>query len=182
MPRLFVAVDLPDGIKAAVAALCHGLPGVRWLKPDHLHLTIRFIGEIDEMVFAAIRHGLTGEGLEAFACHLEGVGCFPPKGRPKVLWTGVHAEAGLIKLQAKVESDLQRIGLPPEEKKFVPHITLARPKDLKQAELANYMNTHNQFQTSPFSVQNFHLYSSVLTAKGAIHTLEHSYLLPALTG
>lgn len=178
MPRLFISVDLPDDIKKALSALGQGLPGVRWLRPEHLHLTIRFIGEVDEVVFATIREGLTGEGLAPFACHLQGVGYFPPRGRPRVIWAGVHAEAGLFALQARVESDLRRIGLPPEEKKFVPHITLARPKDLQPAAADKYLNTHHLFQSSSFSIQSFHLYSSVLTAKGAIHTLEQSYGLP----
>ncbi len=177
MPRLFVAVDLPDDIKTALTALGHGLPGVRWLTPEHLHLTIRFIGEIDARLFAVIREGLTGQGLPSFVCRLQGVGCFPPRGKPKVIWAGVYAEAGLIRLQDTVENDLRRLGVAPEERKFMPHITLARPKDTPHSATTNYLAVHNSFQTRPFTIQAFHLYSSLLTAKGAIHTIERSYPL-----
>lgn len=180
MPRLFIAIDLPDDIKRDVTGLCQGLPGVRWLDPNHLHLTIKFIGEADTEACTAIRYTLTGEGLAGFACQLKGVGCFPAKGRPKVIWAGVQAEAGLARLQAKVESDLHRLGIPPEQRQFSPHITLARLKalQLQQAEVVKYLATHNLFQSRSFPVKDFRLYSSLLTAKGAIHTLEQAYLLP----
>lgn len=177
MPRLFVAIDLQDDIKTALAGLGQGLPGVRWLRPEHLHLTIRFIGEVDAQLYTAIREGLTGQGLSPFRCRLQGVGSFPPRGKPRVIWAGVEAEAALTSLQAKVEMDLRRLGVSPEERLFVPHITLARPKDITQAAAANYLTVHHSFQTRPFTIQAFHLYSSLLTASGAIHTLEHSYPL-----
>lgn len=179
MPRLFIAVDLPEDTKTALASLCHGLPGVRWLAPGHLHLTIRFIGEVPGEMFATIREGLSGGGLTAFACQLQGVGCFPPRGRPRVLWAGVQAEAGLFSLQSHVESTLRRLGLPPEEKRFVPHITLSRlkPPTPPQASIATYLATHKLFQTNAFTINRFHLYSSLLTARGAIHNREHSYVL-----
>lgn len=178
MPRLFVAVDLLEDIKAALSDLCKGHSGIRWLSPDHLHLTIRFIGEVDEIGFAAIRDGLTGEGLAAFTCFLKGVGYFPPKGRPKVIWAAVHATEGLLKLHTKVESGLRSLGVSAKENKFVPHVTLARLNNIKQSEAASHLGSKDLFQTRTFSIKNFNLYSSVLTAKGAIHTLEHSYVLP----
>ena len=178
MPRLFIAVDLPSDIQTTLPSLCQGLPGVRWLAPGHLHLTIRFIGEVDGGMSTAIRDGLTGGGLAAFACQLKGVGCFPSRGRPRVLWAGVQAEAGLFCLQAQVESALRRLGLPPEGKKFRPHITLTRLKAAPPpAAITEYLATHNQFQSAAFPVTRFHLYSSLLTAEGAIHRREHSYPL-----
>lgn len=177
MPRLFIAVDLPDDIKKSLAALGCGLPGVRWLVPEHLHLTLRFIGEADAGQFAAIRQGVTGQGLPPFNCRLQGLGCFPPKGRPKVIWAGVDAETGLFRLQTAVEKNLRRLGLTPEERRFTPHITLARPKDTSHSAAAAYLSRYNSFLTRPFIVQAFHLYSSLLTPRGAIHTLERSYPL-----
>ena len=175
MHRLFVAVDLSPEGKEALAALCQGVPGVRWLPLEHLHLTIRFIGEVDRVMFDAIRQGLSAEGLAPFACRLQGVGCFPLRGRPRVLWVGVWAAEGLLRLQSTVEASLRAIGLPPEERKFVPHITLARLKDIPPAPVSSYLGRHKEFRTEPFTVRAFHLYSSLLTAKGAIHTLEQSY-------
>lgn len=175
MPRLFVAVDLPPDVKAGLAALGQGLPGVRWLAPDHLHLTLRFIGEVEDTVAAAIREGLHGVGGAPFDCRLHGVGAFPPRGRPRVLWAAVQAEAGLPRVQAALEEALRRLGLAPEDRKFVPHITLARLKDIPPAQIRQYLAVHERFQSRSFPVQAFHLYSSCLTRQGAIHTLEQSY-------
>lgn len=175
MPRLFVAIALPDEVKAALAALRCGIAGARWVAPEHLHLTVRFIGEVDEAMFVSIREGLAAEGLVSFDCRLQGVGRFPPRGRPKVLWAGVQAAEGFFRLQLKVEGILRRLGVMPEERKLVPHITLARLKDAQSAPVACYLSTHGAFQSRPFVINAFHLYSSLLTAKGAIHTLEQSY-------
>jgi len=177
MSRFFVAVDLPDPVKMAVAGLCQGIPHVRWLTPDHLHLTIRFIGEVDDALAAAVREGLAAEGLAPFTCRLRGVGRFPPKGRPRVIWTGVEAEPGLLRLAEKVERDLRLLGLAPEERPFVPHITLARLKEIPPAPVVSFLACHEQFQSEPFTVRAFHLYSSLLTPKGAIHTRVESYPL-----
>lgn len=179
MTRLFVAVDLPDEAKKDLSALCQGLAGVRWLPAEHLHLTLRFIGEVDDALAGAIRQGLSGENLAPFVCRLQGVGRFPPKGRPRVLWAGVRAEEGLLRLQRTVEMAARGMGLAPEERAPRFHITLARLKDMPPAPVANYLARHDQFQSEPFTVQAFHLYASLLTSKGAIHTRVRSYpLLP----
>jgi len=170
VPRLFVAVDLPDPVKKAVAALCHGIPGVRWLSPDHLHLTIRFIGEVAADRAAAIRETLSGAVAAPFVCRLQGVGRFPAKGRPRVIWVGVHAETGLMELAEMVEQRLRAIGILPEERPFSPHITLARLKEISPALVTSYLAGHEQFHSEPFTVHAYHLYSSLLTPKGAIHT------------
>jgi 2'-5' RNA ligase len=168
-----VAVDLPDPVQRAVATLCHGLPGVRWLPPEQLHLTIRFIGEVDDARLAAIRQGLTGTLPAPFACRLQGVGRFPARGSPRVIWVGVQAEAGLMCLAETVEARLQALGISPEERPFSPHITLTRLKDLHRATVNAYLADHAQFHSEWFTVRAYHLYASLLTPKGAIHTLVH---------
>jgi 2'-5' RNA ligase len=177
MPRLFVAIDLPDPAKRALSALGQGLAGVRWLSAEHLHLTIRFIGEVDDALASALREGLTGQNLAPFVCRLQGVGRFPPKGRPRVLWAGVQAEEGLMRLQRTVELAVRGVGLAPEEREPRFHITLTRLKDMPSAPIAEYLTRHERFQTEPFTIQAFHLYSSLLTAKGAIHTRVQTYPL-----
>lgn len=170
MPRLFVAVDLPDPVKREVAVLCRGLPGVRWLSPDHMHLTLRFIGEVDPERMATIRQGLTGQAALPFTCRIQGVGRFPARGKARVIWAGVQAEAGLSQLAEMVEHRLREIGISPEERPFFPHITLARVKDISQSLVSRYMAAHEQFQSASFTVRGYHLYSSLLTPKGAVHT------------
>jgi 2'-5' RNA ligase len=153
-----------------VTALCRGIPGVRWLPPDHLHLTIRFIGEVDADRVAAIRETLSGAVVAPFVCRLQGVGRFPAKGRPRVIWVGVQAETGLMALAEMVEQRLRAIGILPEERPFFPHITLARLKEISPASVTGYLAGHDQFHSEPFTVHAYHLYSSLLTPKGAIHT------------
>ena len=178
MPRLFVAVDLPPEAKRAAASLCQGLPGVRWLPADQLHLTLRFIGEVNEPLFAAIRDGLLVSGLSPMVCRLQGVGRFPPSGRPRVLWVGVHSEGdGLLQLATLVEERLRLFGLAPEGRQFRPHVTLARLKDISAALVTPYLQVNERFLGEPFTVQEFHLYQSLLTAPGAIHNLACSYPL-----
>ena len=175
--RLFVAIDLPDRIKQAVAGICRGVPGVRWLPPDQLHLTLRFIGETEDAAIATIRSGLAAITSPAFPLSLREMGCFPSPRRPRVLWVGLSGGAPLMQLQHDVETALVAAGLPPEERPFSPHITLARLRDHREGDVAPFLARNAFFASGPFTVDAFHLYSSALTAKGAIHRREASYPL-----
>lgn len=178
MPRLFVAIDLPESLKTTLTGICHGIPGTRWLPPNQLHLTLRFIGDVDNGLFRAIMDGLSGNDLPPAKCHLRSIGCFPAKGRPRVIWAGVSEEAtGLFTLQRHLEKEIRRFGITPEERPFTPHITLARLKDPPKEAVFAFLSKNAEFQGGAFTVTAFHLYSSSLTPKGAIHTLERSYQL-----
>uniref|UniRef100_A0A831XML7 RNA 2',3'-cyclic phosphodiesterase n=1 Tax=Geobacter metallireducens TaxID=28232 RepID=A0A831XML7_GEOME len=175
--RLFVAIDLPGDIRQSVADICRGVHGVRWLPPEQLHLTLRFIGEADDAVDAEIRRGLAAITSPPFPVSLQGVGCFPSPRRPRVLWVGVSGGEPLVQLQHDVETAVVAAGLPPEERPFSPHITLARLKDHRGDDIAPFLARNASFASGPFTVDAFHLYSSILTAKGAIHRREASYPL-----
>lgn len=175
--RLFLAIDLPDRIRQSVADICRGLPGIRWLPPDQLHLTLRFIGEANETVNAAIRRGLAAITCPPFSLSLQGVGCFPSPRRPRVLWVGLSGGEPLMQLQREVETAVVTAGIPPEERPFSPHITLARLQDHRESDVAPFLARNASFHSEPFTVDAFHLYSSILTAKGAIHRREASYIL-----
>lgn len=174
MYRLFVAIDLTESAKEAVSKLCGGLPGVKWVDPTQMHLTLRFIGDADEVLFRCIKEELATVAAPAFRMLLRGVGRFPPKRDPRVLWVGVERSEQLIRLQSLVEQALARAGLEPEERPFSPHITLARLRDLTSSQIAPYLELHRLFEAPPVPVTEFHLYSSTLTAKGAIHRRESS--------
>lgn len=175
--RLFVAIDLPDDIRQSVADICRGLPGVRWLPPEQLHLTLRFIGEADDAVNAALRRGLAKIALPPFTLALNGADCFPSPRRPRVLWVGLNGGEPLTQLQQEVEAAAVAAGLPPEERPFSPHITLARLRDHREDDVGPFLARNASFASGPFTVDAFHLYSSTLTAKGAIHRRETSYPL-----
>lgn len=178
MHRLFTAIDLPEQVKERLAEICYGLPGARWVPPEQLHLTLRFIGEVDGATFRDIREGLATIDLPSFPLQLKGLGCFPPRKTPRVLWVGIDSPpAALLTLRNRIEKNLVRLGIEPEHRKFAPHITLARLKETPKNRLTNFLAGNGLFNAEPFTVKNFHLYTSSLSAKGAVHTLEASYPL-----
>lgn len=177
MQRLFVAIDLPLPVKRELAGICLGLPGARWVADEQIHLTLRFIGEVDLGRVQDIREVLAEIHRPAFALHLVGLGVFPPRRQPHVLWAGVEPVEPVVALRNRVESLLVGLGLTPEGRKFSPHVTMARLRDTPVAGLTSYLAGNALFTSSEFEIDAFHLYSSVLTRKGAIHQLEASYPL-----
>jgi len=175
--RLFVAIDLPESVKERLALLCCGLPGARWVDPDQIHLTLRFIGEVDGGLFRDIRDVLAATEGECFSLQLSGIGFFPPRGKPRVIWAGLQKNESLLKLRNRMESQLVDLGLEPEGRKFSPHITLARLKNTPTIRIVHFLEAHSHFRSDPFFVENFHLYSSILGRKGAVHRIEVSYPL-----
>lgn len=177
MYRLFVAIDFPQAVKQELARICLGLPGARWVAAEQIHLTLRFIGAVDGGVFQDIREGLADIESACFAMRLSGLGFFPPRKQPRVLWAGVEPEAPVVALRNRVESTLVRLGLTPEGRKFSPHVTMARLRDTPLAKVTRYLAGNALFAGTEFEVARFHLYSSVLTGQGAVHQIEASYPL-----
>jgi len=177
MYRLFVAIDLPLSERAKLAGMFFGIPGARWVPEDQLHLTLRFIGEVDGGVFRDIKETLADIKVAPFTMQLKGFGCFPPRKQPHVLWVGVDKNDQLMHLRNRVEAAVVKAGIPPEQRKFSPHITLARLKDTPLSKLTNFLSGNGLFASEPFTVNEFVLYSSVLSPKGAIHQVEAEYVL-----
>lgn len=177
MYRLFVAIDLPDSTRSQLADLGRELDGVRRVPPDQLHLTLRFIGDADDECFQRIKDALSTVMSPPFPLALAGVGCFPSPRRPRVIWAGVTADERLTILQRAVETAVAAAGIPPEERPFSPHITLARLKDATPEGFPAFQSRHGGFRAEPFTVEEFLLYSSTLTAGGALHRREASYRL-----
>lgn len=175
MPRLFVAVDLPENVRKELMSLRTELPGGRWVAGDQLHLTLRFIGEVEAQQQGDIDAALRYVREEPFGLTLRQVGHF---GRPgRVLWVGMDPSPRLLALQRGIEAALVRAGIPPEERPFSPHITLARLKGTPYHLLAPYEEEHRRFAATPFQVGEFHLYSSNLTPAGALHRRQGTYQL-----
>jgi RNA 2',3'-cyclic 3'-phosphodiesterase len=175
MQRLFVAVDLSEEVKGELVQLWSGLPGTRWVTREQLHLTLRFIGDVEAQLQGKIDAALRQVGGEPFSMVLRQVGHF---GRPaRVLWVGMENVPELLVLQQRVETALVRLAIAPEERPFSPHITLARLKGTPPSLLASYEGQHRSFAATPFTVTEFHLYSSTLSSSGAIHRREGTYPL-----
>jgi 2'-5' RNA ligase len=181
--RLFVALTLPEDIRQRLSGLANGLPGARWVKPENLHLTLRFLGEVDNLAAADVDDALAKIQCPGFDLGLNGIGHFGEGRKLRALWVGVDASAELLRLREKIEQALIRVGLPPEPRKFKPHITLARFKSNPRERLQTYLADHNLLRAGPIAMESFELYSSFTSAGGAIYRVEASYPLePASPG
>ncbi len=177
MYRLFVAIDLPESIKSQLEWICVGVPGAKWVDAEQLHLTLRFIGEVDGTLFEDIASVLADISAKPFELTLQGVGHFPPRGNPRILWVGLKPSTNLTQLHHRIERELVKLGLPAEGRKFSAHITLARLKGTPISKIGQFLQNHSLFQSDSFCVDEFHLYSSTLSPKGANHCKEVSYPL-----
>ena len=175
MLRLFVALALPAAIKTDLALLAGGIPGARWLPPENYHLTLRFIGEVEPWQAEEIDHALAMIRARPFVLSLRGVDTFEKGGRFNALWVGVEKTDGLAFLQAKVEAALQRIGLPPERKRFAPHVSLARVEKVAADKVISYVQAHNLFRAPAVQVEHFTLFSSRLGKEAASYVPEVDY-------
>ncbi|QWV93419.1 RNA 2',3'-cyclic phosphodiesterase [Geomonas oryzisoli] len=175
MARLFIAVELPGDIKAALSSFRDEIPGLRWVPPDQIHLTLRFLGDVLPQTCAMLKKNLAAVSFTPFPLTLRGVGHFPPHGHPRVLWVGLEESRALLSLQQQVEAAVVGAGIVPEERGFSPHITLARIKENASSAVARFESVHRALSFPPFNVEEFILFSSVLTPKGAMHRIEETY-------
>ena len=177
--RLFVALELPDGVRAALDRIQQGVPGARWIPPENMHLTLRFIGEVGGADFHDLMHALAEVVVPPFEIELAGVGHFETRKLPTVLWAGVKPSPPLKRLQAKIERAVQSCGLPPESRKFTPHVTLARLGDTEPLRVRNFLQRYSLFAPGRVPVEGFTLFSSHL-GKGEPHyRVEVEYLFEA---
>ena len=174
--RLFVALALPDAVTDRLVLMQGGIPGARWSTREQLHLTLRFIGEVDGRDAGAIDDALASIRAPKFALELKGVGEFGGK-NPRALWAGVRDGERLEHLQRKVESAVQRVGHPAEARKFSPHVTLARLKGSPRDRVITFLASHALYTSGPFDVNAFILYSSLTTPSGSLYRPERSYRL-----
>jgi 2'-5' RNA ligase len=175
--RLFVALDLPWELRDALSRMRGGLPGARWVPPDNYHLTLRFIGEVPPHRAEELDLALATLRGRGFTLTLAGVGTFAKAGREVALWVGAERNPQLEHLQNKVETALQRAGLPPEKRRFQPHVTLARLDNVPQDRLAAYVQSHNLFRAAPLEVGHFTLFSSLLGKEASVYSPEVEYEL-----
>ena len=182
MYRLFVAIDPPEEIKSRLTEICFGLPGAKWVDPEQMHITLKFIGEVDGAVLREAREALEAITLGPFEVVVKGVGFFPPRGQPQLIWAGVENNERLVQLRNKVESTLVRAGLKPERRKFAPHIRLANVKETPPGRMVNYLGQYSLLKLSPFEVTEFRLYSSFLSSERAIHEVDTVYPLIDISG
>jgi RNA 2',3'-cyclic 3'-phosphodiesterase len=166
MHRLFVAIRPPGPLRTRLLDLTGGVPGARWQDDEQLHLTLRFVGEVDGRTADDVADALAGVRAKPLEIALAGAGCFDRRGSPDTLWIGVSPAEPLAALHRKIDHALVRTGLPPEGRAYRPHVTIARfgrgapPLGDALARLAGV-------RSDPHPVTDFRLYESHLDHDGA---------------
>lgn len=174
--RLFVALDVPEETRDALANLLHQFSevckGARWVRAESVHITLKFIGEAEEATLPAMKERLAEiHSAEAIQIVFRHFGFFPHERHPRVFWLGMEADPSLARLAEQTDAKLQTLGIPREEKDFRPHLTLARFNSLeglpKLREMIQGLAARELGRTT---AREFHLYQSVLKRSGAEYT------------
>ena len=176
MPRLFTGLEIPRDIADALAMQRGGLPGARWIDPENYHLTLRFIGEVDRHQAGDIHAALGAIHQPPFEIALNGIGAFDKRGWPDAVWAGVTPHEPLKALHNKVDAALGRVGVAPDQRAFLPHITLARLKR-SSGPVGSLLEEAGGLSSPPFAVDHFALFESTLTPDGAVYSVLERYRL-----
>lgn len=171
--RLFIGLDLPDACKTELAEMNPGLRGVRWVQPRQMHLTLSFIGDVDDEHEAALRESLLQVRVPPFFLPLQGAGLFKARGVPSVVWIGVgKGHPHLFALHHHVQDAVLKSGLEPDLKPFHPHVTIGRCRGVSSQALRPWMQRHEKVELDLIHVTEFILYSSALSPAGPTYTVE----------
>lgn len=176
MHRLFVAIRLPRPIRERLLSLVGGVPGARWQSDDQLHLTVRFIGEVDRRQAEDVATALLSIAFPPFDIALQGAGHFGQGTRAGALWIGVTPHDRLLALHRKVDHACRRAGLPPEGRAYLPHITVAR-LSRTAGPVERFLETASAAASEPFTVDSFCLYESTLGSERATYEVAERYPL-----
>ena len=176
MHRLFVAIRPPEAIRARLIATMGGVSGARWQSDEQLHLTLRCIGEVDRHLGRDVHAALGGIHHVPFEIALNGIHAFDRRGEPVTLWAGVAPHEPLKLLHKKVDQACLRVGVEPDHRAYLPHITLAR-LGRGVGRVAGLVEQSGGLSSDPFLVDAFSLFESHLTPEGPIYTLVERYPL-----
>lgn len=190
--RLFVAIELPLEVRRAVEDLLEGLrrlvPDIRWGRAEGMHVTLKFLGEVDEARLETLSPAIeraAAASTGGFEIEIRGLGTFGGRHNPNVVWLGIIEPTGALRsLQAAVEAACESAGFAKEQRAYSPHLTLARPK-ARSRTLAGALEAHAGVRVAGFRVDACRLFQSLLRPDGAIHTPLRTYALappPAAAG
>ena len=178
MPRLFTALEIPRDAALSLSLLRGGLPGARWIDVENYHITLRFIGDVEGHLADEIVEALDRVRRPSFELMLSGVGAFGSK-KPHSIYAGFAPSPDLNMLQSEVDRICSRAGAPSDQRKFVPHVTLARLRGTSSEELARFIAEAAMFEPLGFVPARFVLYSSRDSIGGGPYLVEESYTLAA---
>lgn len=176
MMRLFVGLALPSPLSARLSMLAGGIPGAHWVEARNLHLTLSFIGEVDEGAAQSIDQELIRLDEAAVPLSVDGFGTFGHK-TPKHLWARVTPDPALLHVQAKVETLLRQLDQPVDGRKFVPHITLAHLRQVRPERLQAFLEAYSPLSLGPWTIPEISLFRSHLGHGGAEYEVLATYPL-----
>lgn len=175
MPRLFSGIELPDDVREALVRLSQPLPGARWLEPDNLHITLRFIGDVAAPVVREFDANLGSISFDPLTIEITGLATFGGD-EPRIIYAAIKPTDELDRLARANETAARRAGLKPESRRFIPHITLARLQPAPRIEpIARFLQRKGGLRLEPFTVTRFVLYSSKPQTGGGPYVVEHAY-------
>lgn len=179
MPRLFTALEIPRDAALSLSLLRGGLPGARWIDVENYHITLRFIGDVEGHVADEVANALDRVRRPEFMLNLSGVDAFGSK-KPHSIYAAVSPSPELNALQGEIERICQRLRIPPDPRKFTPHVTLARLRNPRIEDVVQYLSSRGNFSTMPFKVGRFVLMSSRDSVGGGPYIVEEAWpLVPA---
>lgn len=178
MIRAFIAVELPEALQQEVAGLQAAFRSagadVKWVEPQNLHLTLKFLGDIEEKQVAELKEALGPaiSGEKSFSIELEGIGAFPTTRSPRVVWVGVSlGKEQLVKCAQVVEEACQRLGFPKEERPFSTHLTIGRVRSRDRlAPFVKKLQVTEFRASTPAQVTRLILFQSILSSHGPTYT------------
>lgn len=176
MPRIFTGIEIPAATRDALTLLRGGLPGARWIDAENYHITLRFIGDVDGRTADEIAEMLSLVHRPPFSLAVAGLDYFGSR-VPRALIAKIAPSRELSELQAEQERSIQRLGLPPESRKFTPHITLARLRGTNEAQMAAHLTERGGVSIPRFPVDRFALFSARESAGGGPYIVEAAYPL-----
>lgn len=175
MPRLFIAIDMPEQVQDQISDLYTAIQGARWVPQNQLHITMNFIGETDTSTESSIIAALERISFEPFHIAVKSTGFFPLRKDPQVLWVGIDTCTELENLQRSIERSLTTLGIIADHRTFHPHVTVARLDKPHKERVVQFITENHLFKTEPFEIDAFHLYRSYLGKNGAQYVKEASF-------
>jgi 2'-5' RNA ligase len=176
MHRLFVAIRPPEAIRSLLLGAMGGISGARWQTEEQIHLTLRFVGEVDRHQAEDVAAALAGIHHPRFEIAINGIGAFERRGQPETVWAGVTPHEPLKTLHKKVDQAMARVGVEPDQRAYLPHITLARLKR-SSGSVRSLLEASGGLRSPLFPVEQFALFESQLTPDGAVYTAVEAYPL-----
>jgi 2'-5' RNA ligase len=174
MPRLFTGIEVPEDIVWRLSIIRAGLYGAHWIDPDNYHITMRFAGDMSHAQANHFADALADVRFDSFDIEVSGLGSFGGD-KPRAIWAAIKPSPALTLLQKAHERAARLAGLPPETRNFVPHITLARLRNVSPHAVAEFLARHGGFFSAPFAVSSFVLFSSRPNQGGGPYVVEERY-------